>query len=452
MNNSRASLKIIFFSTLVLLCFYAKVYGQWVKHYIDQDLSAANSVFVADINNDDTLDVIASGFLEDKIYWYEAPNWDKHYIGGTDGPWGLSVNDIDNDTDLDVVVSAFFSTRVLWYEAPSWTQHTIYYGYGMGKYPALDVSDLNSDDKPDVIVSDLDLDQIYWFEGLSWNHHVVEGSLDDVYDIEVADINGDDELDIVAAGNIDNDVVWYDYNGSFWTANYIDQNNIDGPYGLFVADINDDDNLDVIVGARGDQKIYWYENPSWTKHLVEEYIEVPTELFAADIDNDNDLDIVVTGAWGNNLIWYEAPSWSKHIIDESLLGASGLFVIDFDDDNDLDIITTAGNEDAVVWYENTFATSVENICNKNYSFNLFPNFPNPFNPSTKIRFNIAVSGFTSLKVYDLLGNEVSTLVNEEKLAGDYEVDLNAEELTSGVYFYQLRAGEFIETKKMLLIK
>jgi len=71
------------------------------------------------------------------------------------------------------------------------------------------------------------------------------------------------------------------------------------------------------------------------------------------------------------------------------------------------------------------------------------NYPNPFNPGTKIKFTIPQTGFTSLKVYDVLGNKVTTLVNEEKPAGEYEVEFSGNELTSGVYFYQLKAGNFI---------
>ena len=85
-------------------------------------------------------------------------------------------------------------------------------------------------------------------------------------------------------------------------------------------------------------------------------------------------------------------------------------------------------------------------------YELLQNYPNPFNPSTKIKFTIAEFGFVSLKVFDVLGNEVATLVNEEKSAGRYEVNFNAVGLSSGIYFYKLQAGSFIETKKMVLLK
>jgi hypothetical protein len=91
------------------------------------------------------------------------------------------------------------------------------------------------------------------------------------------------------------------------------------------------------------------------------------------------------------------------------------------------------------------------------SFGLLQNYPNPFNPATKIRFNIppaeqGSSLFTKLTVYDILGKEVSLLVNEHLQPGKYEVTFNTKNLPSGIYFYRLTSGEFNETKKMLLVK
>ena len=85
-------------------------------------------------------------------------------------------------------------------------------------------------------------------------------------------------------------------------------------------------------------------------------------------------------------------------------------------------------------------------------FLLSQNYPNPFNPSTKIKYSITQTSQVQIKVFDVLGNEIETLVNEEKPTGTYELTWNAASLPSGVYFYQLKAGNFIETKKMLLLK
>ena len=86
------------------------------------------------------------------------------------------------------------------------------------------------------------------------------------------------------------------------------------------------------------------------------------------------------------------------------------------------------------------------------TYKLYNNYPNPFNPSTKIKYSVAENTFVSLKIYDVAGSEIATVVNREQTAGEYEVDFNAVNLTSGVYIYKLNAGSFVETKKMILMK
>jgi hypothetical protein len=99
------------------------------------------------------------------------------------------------------------------------------------------------------------------------------------------------------------------------------------------------------------------------------------------------------------------------------------------------------------------ATNVEPISiDMPSTYLLQQNYPNPFNPSTTILFSIPTSEFVTLKVYDLLGREIATLVNENLSAGSYSYKFDASNLTSGVYFYKLQAGKYSETKKMLLSK
>jgi photosystem II stability/assembly factor-like uncharacterized protein len=86
------------------------------------------------------------------------------------------------------------------------------------------------------------------------------------------------------------------------------------------------------------------------------------------------------------------------------------------------------------------------------TFKLYQNYPNPFNPTTTIKFEIPERSFVTIKVYDVLGGEVATIINEEKLSGNYEVEFDGSQLNSGIYFYQIKAGNFVETKKMILLK
>jgi len=110
--------------------------------------------------------------------------------------------------------------------------------------------------------------------------------------------------------------------------------------------------------------------------------------------------------------------------------------------------------DSTYWdpRNNNVVTSILNDLQKPKQFFLTQNYPNPFNPTTNINYSIPESEVVSLKIFNSIGEEVSTLVNAEKVAGSYSVEFNATGLPSGVYFYRLQAGNFIDTKKIALIK
>ncbi|QQS38238.1 MAG: T9SS type A sorting domain-containing protein [Ignavibacteriales bacterium] len=109
-------------------------------------------------------------------------------------------------------------------------------------------------------------------------------------------------------------------------------------------------------------------------------------------------------------------------------------------------------------------TSTSNLAKKNYEtiffdgkglpeeYSLEQNYPNPFNPTTLINYQIPKDGLVTIKVYDIIGKEVTTLVNETKSVGRYSINFDGSNLASGVYIYQLRSGDFVSSKKMMLIK
>jgi hypothetical protein len=100
-----------------------------------------------------------------------------------------------------------------------------------------------------------------------------------------------------------------------------------------------------------------------------------------------------------------------------------------------------------------FITDIESFTSHTTAkFVLKQNYPNPFNPVTKINYSVPKMSFIKINVYDILGNEITTLVNEEKSAGDYAVEFNGSNLSSGIYFYRMQTGTFIDIKKFILMK
>ena len=104
------------------------------------------------------------------------------------------------------------------------------------------------------------------------------------------------------------------------------------------------------------------------------------------------------------------------------------------------------------WNHQFIISGITPVLNMPDKYNLSQNYPNPFNPTTKIDYQIPNSGLVILKVYDLLGKEVATLINEVKQAGNYTVTFNASSLPSGTYFYRLEVGDYMDVKKMILLK
>ena len=111
---------------------------------------------------------------------------------------------------------------------------------------------------------------------------------------------------------------------------------------------------------------------------------------------------------------------------------------------------TAGGYKTKVFFNNNIIPSKQQVIPSDFS--LSQNYPNPFNPVTKINFAIQKQGLVTLKVYDMLGREVASLLNETKAAGHYTVEFDASKLSSGIYFYKLQTGSFTSIKKMVLVK
>jgi hypothetical protein len=106
----------------------------------------------------------------------------------------------------------------------------------------------------------------------------------------------------------------------------------------------------------------------------------------------------------------------------------------------------------IIYGDTSMTVGVKNEINSSYNFILYQNYPNPFNPSTNIDFEIKEYSLVTLKVYNILGNVVADLINEEKIPGRYSTRFNGNKLSSGVYFYKLTTGGQTQVKKMILMK
>ena len=178
--------------------------------------------------------------------------------------------------------------------------------------------------------------------------------------------------------------------------------------------------------------------------------------------NPDDLAAVANGTISS----FEPQPYAAKRFDENIFWRNGklmeiasavfdninerLFVTEFNGLNDGRLLVHV--------FEFKYYNEVEVNINLPEKYLLYQNYPNPFNPSTTIKYSIPRSTEyysvqqTTLKVFDILGREVATLVNKQQNAGNYEVIFNASNLSSGVYFYRLQSGNFVETKKLILLR
>lgn len=283
------------------------------------------------------------------------------------------------------------------------------------------------------------------------------------------DIDNDGDYDIVS-GAMDGKVYLYINNNGTFTQNTTMFGSIDIGWSSVpsFADLNGDGHLDLLVGAETGSQTKFYlndgnnvftENSTMFSGVTFPNYGKPT---LADIDNDGDYDLIIGDNWGSiryyrnngtvtNPVWVREDSLFDSV--KVRQGASPAFA-DLDGDGRKDVVVAEYNGN-FHFYKNLFATPTD-IEDQNIelpiNFTLSQNYPNPFNPATTIRFQLAESGNTTLKIYDILGKEVTTLVNEYKTAGTHQVTFNATQLSSGIYFYTLQSGNNYITKQMMLIK
>jgi hypothetical protein len=259
----------------------------------------------------------------------------------------------------------------------------------------------------------------------------------------------------------DLDVVVSSENGIFlFSAPAWEVHSVTGTTGEFeatlidVADIDSDGDTDVAYSNEDINTVLWYENPSWAQHVIDADLAGATGVILRDVDKDGHVDVIASGQASDQVVWYKSPYWGKHIIDSTLAGASWLGPADMNGDGRV-TFAGVGAEDGIVVLYTTDPTGIPanpRDAEIPGSAELHQNYPNPFNPSTTIKYKLPTSSLARLSVYDILGREVSVLVNERRDAGTHDVKFDAGRLSSGVYFYRLQAGDFTQTKRLLLLR
>ncbi|MEJ2494681.1 MAG: FG-GAP-like repeat-containing protein [Ignavibacteriaceae bacterium] len=471
-----------FLFVLCAMCIMNYTFGQglFTQHAIDNSFNGACSVCSYDLDGDGNLDILAAGNSGHQIAWWKAQadtplTFSKYIIDQTaTGIIFVDAADIDDDNNLDILGASWQGNEVdVWLNYGgnpiTWDKYTI--DSTITQVHEVHGAYIDSDSLIDIIVASGGDNSIVWYQNTGggpwgWLKNVVDDQFAGARSVVSYDLNNDGYNDLIGAALSVNQLsVWYNSgtNPVQWTKQIVD-NTIGGAHWVHIVDLDNDNDPDIVAAGAIPGIIAWWRNDGgnpiqWTKQIIAGSFAGALSVAAADLDLDNDIDVFGAATNANRVSWWknnggEPIQWSTNSILSSYAGAWPVFGIDIDEDGDTDILTAASTGNKVTLLENTtiVTNSTNELSSAQKNFYLFQNYPNPFNPTTIISYQIPELSFVSLKVYGVLGNELATLVNEEKSAGNYEVEFNGTDLPSGIYVYKILAGFFSQTKKMILLK
>ncbi|MHA2101650.1 MAG: FG-GAP-like repeat-containing protein [Candidatus Kariarchaeaceae archaeon] len=435
------------------------------------DYSYPFDLKAAEINGDNETDLVLSSpdytTGENSIYlWYQndgEENFSKNVIDtALIGGGVLDVADIDGDSDIDLVLGA--SDRNTWFENDGIGNFSKFILDFMSISRFLIISDFDDDIDNDIIIKNNF--GIYWQENDS-SQNFIRDTVEAISVVDnaiaITDLDNDLDQDVVAAIYPDENyiLVWYinDGNENF-TRDTIEIYEGNMPY-LVTEDLDQDDDKDIIAAEQN--YIVWYQNDgseNFSKDTIEfNFNRNPGSLTVCDIDDDGDNDVIVTG--GNNTVggvfYYEndgEENFTKHTIDNSAGNRQRLVANDIDKDGDIDLFVTNNFPSEFVFYRNDGLTKLDEKIHLSIpaKFNLAQNYPNPFNPKTIINYELPITNYVELSIYNLRGQIVATLVSEKQNAGYHQLEWDASYFSSGIYYYLIQTGKFRDVKKMVLLR
>jgi hypothetical protein len=460
------------------------------RQVISADCEFALFVRACDLDNDGDMDVLSASGHDDKIAWYENPG-DGHFgdqqviTTSVNYPKTICIEDLDGDGDPDLLTGShvtFSGMPVLNYPGKLvWIENLGQGTFGDPKtisdsvyYPnTICADDLDGDGDRDALCGSQK--EITWYandgSGNFGDENEILSPVDGAGVMQTADMDGDDDIDVVYARALpeNRNLYWFENegDGSFVYVNFISVADF-APDAFVVTDLDNDSDPDILaVNDLFDQEdqVVCFKNQDglgtlWNFSVISTALDGAQAVYAADLDGDGDRDALTASDGDDMIAWYENNGsggfGEPQIITREADDPNSVFAADLDGDGDNDVLSASRSDNTIAWYENlSNSTGVHPFDEDNLipaSPELAQNFPNPFNPVTKIQFSVNNAGHIKLEVYNSLGQKISTLIDDYYMAGHYKISFDGSDLPTGLYFYKMTTESLTQIRKMILIK
>lgn len=424
----------------------------------------------ADFNEDGRPDlaIVNEISVDYRVFLNNGTNYDTMYsiypVPGGSYPSPSEGADFNHDGIIDIVIGNAANTVLSAFMGTGNAHFQTGVSYTAGNFVrGVSIVDFDGDGHDDVVTANRGASNISLFKNPGTGIFSAPVNINTVGNGEtgvmIADANNDGIPDAFIGCFASNEIVLMlgDGNGGFI---FSSRKTLNGPpWAIAVGDINKDGNVDVAAALSSNNRIgVLFGDGAGGLGTTTNYNSgnFPLAIDIGDVDGDNDLDLIASNygagtfsVFGNN---GTGGFTNTPITLPASQAGSCITVLDRDNDGDMDLAGIDEVDDLLFIFNNG-PVNIEPVSNEvPTSFVLSQNYPNPFNPETKIKFEIPDEGLTKIIIYNDLGKEVQTLLDQELSKGIYELTWDASAFESGVYFYKIQSGDFVNSKKMVLLK
>ena len=346
------------------------------QRVISTQAIGATHVRVGDIDNDGDPDIVSAAAADNRIAWYEnidgfgAFGFPQTITSQAPKVYGIYLADLNADGNLDVLAATQDDNTVAWYPNNGGGAFGNRQVISTDAFVALSVfaADLDGDGDLDVLSASRDDDKIAWYQNLDGGgtfgpQQIISVTASRAYAVYASDVDGDGDVDVLSASDLDDKIAWYENtNGAgAFSSEKIISTNIDAARDVVTADLDGDGDQDVIAASAGDSKVVWFENTDSAGTFGDEQVITNDAFFAqavrvADLDDDGDLDVVSASTNDAKVAWYPnldgaGTFGTQQVITTLAVGAISVDIANLDDDFDLDVVSASSFDNKIAWYE-----------------------------------------------------------------------------------------------------